>query len=46
MSCQSWIDLYELADYMSALEVKQIALYSIWSKLDDSTISYIFDFSL
>jgi hypothetical protein len=45
MSHQSWVQLYELADYFALAELKKIAIYSISCKIDDNTVDSILEFS-
>jgi hypothetical protein len=41
MSHQSWIQLYELADYFALMELKKIAMYCICCKIDENTVDTI-----
>ena len=46
MSYQSWLELYELADYFSEKELCNIIVYMIWSKIEAKSVDEILLFSI
>ena len=45
MTCQSWIELYELADYFSLTNIKEIIVHYLETLITEGTVGEIFAFS-
>ena len=44
MTCQSWIELYELADYLSLSNIKEIIVFYLETLITEATVGEIFAF--